>query len=376
MTAVNVLHSVPSLNVTDGGPARSVPALAAAEAANGADVVVWSQQKATIDLTPFKNVRFVTGDIEKLPRNPDVIHDHGLWLSSNHNSARFGRHRRIPRVVSPRGMLEPWCLKHRRLRKQVAWTLYQYRDLLSATSLHATSESEARQFRRIGLRQPIIQLPNGVGLPEDDESTIQKHSAKKEALFLSRLHPVKGLENLLTAWRQVSPSDWMLKIVGSDEDNYRSKLQELIQSLGLGQSVQLCEGVHTNQKWSLLRNAEFLVLPSFSENFGIVAAEALGVGTPVLTTTGTPWSEIPKRKCGWYVEPTVEGIVSGLREAMASTSAELMAMGNRGRVWMQSSFSWEDIGRRMLNSYDWLLSGKNSGENEHPAQIETVRRAA
>jgi len=132
MTPQRILHCVSSLNAADGGPARSVPALAHAQAQCGADVTLWSAHTPTIDLTSFEGVTFVHGELPAaLPVGwmPDLIHDHGLWLPSNHASARFGRHNRIPRVISPRGMLQPWCLNHRRWKKRLAWRLYQHRDL-------------------------------------------------------------------------------------------------------------------------------------------------------------------------------------------------------------------------------------------------------
>ncbi len=347
-------------------------ALAAAEAASGADVTVWSRQAATIDLAGFNDVKFASGDISAAVGTLDIIHDHGLWLPSNHASARVGRHRRIPRVVSPRGMLESWSLKHRRIKKKIAWQLYQHRDLRSAACLHATSASEEDQFRRLGFRQPIIRIPNGVSLPVDLTSN-EKLKPRKEVLFLSRIHPVKGLLNLLEAWQQSVCSEWRLKIVGSDECGHLAELKKKCAALQLRDSVEFCEAVHSEKKWQLIKDAALLALPSFSENFGIVVAEALGVGTPVLTTTGTPWNDITNRQCGWYVEPTVEAIASGLRQAMSTSRIQLAEMGQRGRLWMKESFSWDDIGRRMLSSYDQLL---NNELNTSDVVTAPVRRAA
>lgn len=378
---LRILHTVPSLNAEDGGPARSVPALAAAQAEAGADVVVWSQQPATIDLDGFRAARFVSSRLEELPAagwEPDLMHDHGLWLPSNHVSARFGRHQRIPRVVSPRGMLEPWCLKHHRVRKTVAWRLYQQRDLKSSACLHATSVSEADQFRRLGFLQPVITLPNGVTLPEIDEAETNETgaAANREVLFLSRLHTVKGLENLLAAWKSCQQPGWTLSIVGSGEDSYRQSLIRHAADLGLQSSVSICGGNHSDEKWHLLKRADLVVLPSFSENFGIVVAEALGMGTPVITTTGTPWHQIPEKRCGWYVEPTVDGLIEALHSAMKCSRAELNAMGAKGRRWVRESCAWADIGRNMLSGYRWILGKSHASEAEQPRSVQTVLRPA
>lgn len=359
---LRVLHCISSLNDHDGGPARSVPALAEAQAVQGADVRVWSCQQPTIDLEKYQNTQFVTGRLSSTISDrwsPDVIHDHGLWLRSNHLSAAAARGSGIPRVVSPRGMLEPWCLQHRRYRKAIAWKIYQHRDLSTTSCLHATSPSELAQFRRLGLRQPVILLPNGVSLPPAspvlDASHPTAEAGPREVLFLSRIHPVKGLPVLIEAWQNVAQPHWRLRIVGSDEDGHRDEIRDLVRRKQLGNTVSICDAVHSRDKWQLLRSADLLVLPSFSENFGIVVAEALAAGTPVVTTTGTPWVNVVREQCGWYVEPTAQMLSQALRDAMGRSRAELQQMGSRGEQWVRREFAWDDIGEKMLGAYEWLL---------------------
>lgn len=379
--SLRVLHSVSSLNLQDGGPARSVPALAQAEAAHGADVTIWTQAEPTIDRTPFPDVRFVWGDLTPVDSTnppPDIIHDHGLWLRSNHRSARLGRHQRVPRVVSPRGMLEPWCLKHHQLRKQVAWRLYQRRDLRSSCALHATSSAESDQFRKLGFRQPVISLPNGVTLPTTDDYQPkldrQNPSDRKTVLFLSRLHPVKNVHSLIEAWSNVACDAWQLRIVGSGDAGYRRELARLIRQRQLAAHVSLEDAIHSHEKWQLFTDADVVVLPSFSENFGIVVAEALGMGTPVIVTTGMPWDGVIQRECGWQVAPTVEGLTTGLRAATGTSLSERKEMGRRGRNWVRHEYSWHDIGRRMLTAYDWMLG--RTTKHQQTAPVETLRPAA
>ena len=378
---LKVLHCIHSLNANDGGPARSVPALAAAEASNGVDVRVWSARAATIPLEPYGSLEFVSGSIENVISDnwvPDLIHDHGLWLRSNHAAARLGRRQRIRRMTSPRGMLEPWCLNHRRFRKQIAWKLYQYRDLRTAACLHATSDSEADQFRRLGLDQPIVLLPNGVSLPTAESPTRKTINAdsnpEREVLFLSRIHPVKGLSHLIEAWGNARRPNWRLKIVGSDEDGHKQEIRKQIVQHELQDSITICDAVHSEEKWALLENADLVVLPSFSENFGIVVAEALAAGTPVITSTGTPWKGIVSEQCGWYVAPSVEGFTTALSDAMNQQRATLREMGSRGQKWVLRAFAWADIGKNMLGAYDWIL-----GRSHQPGCVQTyneMRRAA
>ena len=366
---LKVLHCIHSLNANDGGPARSVPALADAEATNGAEVRVWSRQTPTIDLEEYRSAQFVTGDLHGLMSanwTPDLIHDHGVWLPSNHLSAKLARHNHVPRVVSPRGMLEPWCLQHHRYRKHFAWKLYQRRDLQSCTALHATSEEEAAQFRRLGLKQRIILFPNGVSLPGlHDPQPLETRSMRREIVFLSRIHPKKGLLNLIEAWKRVARNEWLLRIVGSDESGHRREIEAAITQNALADTVVVNDPVYSHKKWDLLHNADLVILPSFSENFGIVVAEALAVGTPVITTTGTPWENVLTERCGWYVEPNVQSLSVALQDAMDKSQCELKDMGERGGRWMRREYAWGDIGKNMLGAYEWLLGQSNADASDY-----------
>jgi glycosyltransferase involved in cell wall biosynthesis len=370
---------VQSLAPTDGGPARSVPSLAAAQAAEGADVRVWTQEIPTIDLSPFPGVGFVSGNLAYMLSGswcPDILHDHGIWLRANNLSARVSRDRSLTRVISPRGMLEPWCLNHHRFRKRVAWKLYQHHDLKSASAFHATSDEEAQNIRSLGFEQPVIQLPNGVSMPLGAESISSKPGGRREVLFLSRIHPKKGLINLLEAWRRTAAPGWQLRIAGPADAVHLDQLKRFVDSAKLNRSVCFQDSIGESEKWDALHEASIVVLPSFSENFGIVVAEALAVGTPVITTTGTPWTKVREHRCGWYVEPTVDGIADGLAEAMATGATEFAEMGQRGVRWMEEEFGWPDIGRRMVTAYQELLGRQRETGLANRPQVQSASRAA
>src|SRR5262249_44381126 len=153
----------------------------------------------------------------------DILHDNGMWLSHNHRIANLGARYNIPRVVSTRGMLEPWAMNHKWGKKRVAWSLYQRRDLKRAHCHHTTAEAECRNVERLGLGVPVRVIPNGVDLPELDSGTqhveVEKmrRSDRKKALFLGRIYPVKGLPMLIKAWARVRPQGWHLQIAGPDE---------------------------------------------------------------------------------------------------------------------------------------------------------------
>ena len=167
-----------------------------------------------------------------------LIHDNGLWLPTNHSAAVIAGKFGVPLVVSTRGMLEPWALKHRAWKKQIAWWLYQRNDLRTARVLHATAPHEAESLRRLGLRQPIAVIPNGVDLPPFLHRS-QVPASPHVALFLGRIHPVKGLLELVDAWRIVRPSGWTMIIAGPDEGGHRAVVEERIRRAGVESDFQL-----------------------------------------------------------------------------------------------------------------------------------------
>src|SRR5204862_255600 len=145
-----------------GGPSYSVPALARALHELGTEVEIWTSEPPAEHHSGIAIHKVAAKDIpallmiETATGAPVVVHDHGVWLPWNHAVARATRQAGIPRVVSPRGMLEPWAMQHGHWKKQLAWFLYQKQDLRSATMLHATAASEAEGFRRTGLKVPVM----------------------------------------------------------------------------------------------------------------------------------------------------------------------------------------------------------------------------
>ena len=174
---------------------------------------------------------------------------------------------------------------------------------------------------------------------------------------MSRINPKKGLPMLLDAWAKVAPADWRLVIAGNDDSNHLSVVERKIRELRLADKVSVAGPLFGEAQETAYRNADLFVLPSYSENFGIVVAEALGYGIPVLTTTGCPWQELQKHNCGWWVEPSPAGIEAGLSEALCIKNEELSSMGVRGRKLVEEKYQWPGIAERMLVFYEWIRNG-------------------
>jgi len=167
-------------------------------------------------------------------------------------------------------------------------------------------------------------------------------------LFLGRFHPTKGLDTLLRAWAGVSrrfPSTQLL-LAGYDDGGFRAQFQSLAESLGISPSVSFHGAVDGREREDLFSRSSLLVLPSPSENFGLVVPEALVRGIPVITTRGTPWSAVAAERCGWWVPATEEGIAGALTEALDAPSPDLRAMGDRGREFARAAFAWIASRRR------------------------------
>jgi len=361
-----------SLLPSYGGPAFSVSRLAVALTEAGAEVGLWTadQSVATTPLLPrVSTVRRVVGTaaeaVDSFGR-PDIVHDNGIWSPHNHDLARLAARLRVPRVISTRGMLEPWALRHKRFKKTLAWYLYQVSDLKQACCHHATSEAEARSVERLALKVPVVVVPNGVDVPQKSQAVNSRGTARfrngqKTALFLGRIYTVKGLSMLVRAWARVRPAGWVLRIVGPDEAGHQEQIERAVSAAGLEAVVSFAGPVDNSTKEAVFFDADLFVLPSYSESFGVVVAEALAHGVPVLTTKATPWSVLAQRNCGWWVEATVDGIAEGLRDATGAGPETLEAMGLRGLRLVTEKFGWNGVAEEMLSMYSRITAQSAHG---------------
>ena len=283
----------------------------------------------------------------------DLIHLHGMWSPLLVIAALIAKRKGITLIISPHGGLEPWALRNKYYKKLLAMKIYQSAILRSASLLVATADQELWNLRKLGYQQPIAVLPHGVYVDMAVQREMQNEI--KTFLFLSRIHPVKGLLDLVEAWAIVKQSGWRIVIAGADVEEHLAIVKALIRKRDLESDFEFCGFVDGERKQACFDQADVFILPTHSENFGIVIAEALANELPVITTTAAPWSDLVQHRCGWWVKPGVTGISSAMVEAMAREPSELKQMGHRGRQLVVAKYSWEKIGITIQEVNEWVL---------------------
>jgi glycosyltransferase involved in cell wall biosynthesis len=369
---MRIIHSVPSISQQAMGPSYAVVRLCESLLKEEHDVVL-----SVLDDSPnasfphFVKIFPVGAGPGKLGRSPamfrwlaqearshnvDILHNHSLWMMPNVYPGIVARRYHIPLVVSPRGTLSPWAKASGSFVKRFFWPLVQRPAISVAACFHATAESEYEDIRRLGFRQPVAIIPNGIDVPD----LLPKREAPlRTLLFLSRINPKKGLDLLLPAWQAVQDrfSDWRLVIAGpNDSDGYLGKMQALAAQLEL-KRIEFIGEVKGAQKWETYYQADLFVLPTYSENFGNVVAEALACGLPAIVSKGAPWAGLIEKQAGWWIEIGVAPLVNCLMQALALSPDRLSEMGRWGRRWMQEEFSWDSLGHRMARTYEWIIHG-------------------
>jgi glycosyltransferase involved in cell wall biosynthesis len=366
---MTVIHIVPAISNEASGPSYSVVRLC--QSLLETDIPV---SLAALDWTPIASRpaflhTFAMGfgprrlgaspemarwlNREAAARRVKVLHSHSLWMLPNIYPGRTARRYKLPYVVAPRGTLSAWAFRSGSRLKQAFWSSIQRPALEAVSCFQATALHEYQDIRRMGFRQPVAVIPNGIDVPPMRK--VEAHGMRT-LLFLGRIHAVKGLDMLLPAWAALQNRfpQWRLRIVGPDNDGYLAKMRALASSLAL-QRVDFSGPLYGVEKSRAYSDADLFVLPSYSENFGVSVAESLAAGTPAIVTDGAPWSGLSEQRAGWWIETSRDALVAALEEAMASTSDTLRIMGRRGREWVMRDYSWQTVAQKTAKTYRWLL---------------------
>ncbi|HVN92788.1 MAG TPA: glycosyltransferase [Terracidiphilus sp.] len=292
--------------------------------------------------------------------NADLLHVHGIWMHPSVAARSWSRQTTKPYIVSPHGLLKPAALQNSGWKKRLAALLYENAHLRHATCLHALNSAEAEAFREYGLRNPICVIPNGTILR--DEILRDRQTDGRSILYLGRIHPLKGLRNLITAWSAVrneaAAMGWRLTIAGWDQNHYRAELERLADQLGVRSSVEFLGPQYGEEKELRLRSASAFILPSESEGLPIGVLEAWSYGLPVLMTQACNLPDGVLAGAALLMDSEAQSIAAVLLTFFALTDDERAAMGRNGRSLVCECYQWEHIGKSMTEVYDWILGQK------------------
>ncbi|MGB3794982.1 MAG: glycosyltransferase [Alteraurantiacibacter sp.] len=294
--------------------------------------------------------------------NHDLLHQHGVWMYLSIAVSKWRARTGKPVVISTQGMLEPWALSNSAWKKALAGVLYERRNVRLASAIHC-SQAELAGVRAYAPQATVAVLPNGTQLPEEVEIAKLPREGKRSLLFFGRLHPKKGVAELIRAWailredNAAAFSEWQLQIVGWDDGGHEAEYKALALDLGLGEGDIAFPGPQFGQdKARLLSKVDAFILPSYSEGFPMAVLEAWSYKLPVFMT----------RECnitqGFAARAAIE-ISNEPRElaatlgAQLSSTAELTQIGLNGRRLVEEVYSWPRVVSDLAHAYRWLVNG-------------------
>lgn len=351
---IRVLHYLHAVREEDGGVVRAVLDLCSVLAERGCNVILatydakdvpadWARRPDApqlVDLSQSPNAFAAALD------ECDVVHLHTPWDRHNLSMANEAAQAGKPYVVSVHGMLDDWCMAQKGLKKRVYWWLAARRLLERAYRVHCTAEGERKQAEKWYPRGATAVLPLVVDMPAADELPGPEQAMAEfpaldtdqpKLLFLSRLHPKKGIDQLLRAISRMQDAGKPLQlfIAGPGEKSYAQQLQQMAVQLGVGERTHFVGLVQGSLKLSLYQAADLFVLPTHQENFGLVLPEALACGTPVVTTRGVDiWPEI-EAAGGVITSNEPEPLAARLSELLADLP-RLAELGEQGRRYIHN----------------------------------------
>lgn len=371
---MKVLTFVSSIDLSSGGPSRSVPMLVKGLAELGVDITLMTIRSENMNIHAIEGTTaklkvlspsFSRKEIAKYLSDErfELIQIQSMWDLPYHKVMVEARKQGIPYIVTPRGMLEPWSLSQKKWKKKLAWWLYQRNDVQKSVCVFTTAKMEAEHVRELGITTYKSVIPNGI----ETDSYPCKTSVdvvKKQVLFLSRVHVKKGIEILFDAWKRIHSefAEWQLLVVGNGEAEYIQSLENRVENLGLKENIKILPPVFGNDKIQLYQESALFCLPSYSENFGMAIAEAMSCGTPVITTTNCPWNILNDTKTGWCIDLNVDNLERALREALSMNPTELYDMGQKASKLIYENFDYRNVTRKTLKLYEWLLNGGEKPE--------------
>ncbi len=327
---------------------------------------------------PFGYAKALSQDL--MAGDYQLLHQHALWLYPSIAVSRWRARTGSPVVISTQGMLEPWALSNSAWKKRLAAILYEGRSVRSASAIHC-SQAEVRGVRAFAPRSTIAVIPNGTDLPSLDGGGHASTATRKTLLFFGRLHPKKGVAELIEAWALLKARDpgvaarWRLVVAGWDDGGHEAQYRAAARELGLDAAEIAFPGPHFGaEKDELLKSADAFILPSYSEGFPMAVLEAWSYALPVFMT----------RECNIHegfaagAAVQIDNVPAALADtllARLSDDGDLPAMGQAGRRLVESTFSWPAVAADLAKTYRWLIDGGEPPECVDLANASSLRES-
>jgi len=315
--------------------------------------------KGIIDICRLKKIEYmvihkkskISSDktsLEKLISKYDIVHIFGGWTPFYIKTSLLAHKLKKKVIIQPMGFYEPWSLEQKKIKKKLAWYLYQRKFLRQADLVHCASQKEEYNLKKLDPKIKTVILPFGINKKDINKNFLKKINNK--CIFFSRLHKQKGLDILIEAWTEINNPNWSLDVVGfGNQKYYKDIIKDKKNNIKFLQPVS-----NISKKNKLFDNYDFLVLPTTSENFGMVILEALARGLPVLTTNETPWIDIQNKNAGWVINYSLTELKLVLNQIFNTKNNEFF-LKKKSAIKIATKFSKERLSNQYCKVYKNLL---------------------
>lgn len=376
---MKIIHVIGSYDPAKGGPQAVVVRLAAAQATLGHEVTVISYSddeinyraaKATANIPDFDKVKTyllsmpdfreklfgsrAAQAMQKLIKSADFVHMHGVWETNLLRASLLCRRFKVPYCICCCGMLDVWSMQQSALKKRLALALGFRATLDGAAFIQALNSDEIDLMRPLGLKAPLVVIPNGIFLNEvesPEQATVQGLPERRYILFLSRLHYKKGLDILADAFALIASrfSDVDLVVAGPD-GGAEAKFRERVAKAGLEGRLHLTGGLYGSAKIAALKQSACFCLPSRQEGFSVAITEALACGVPVVITEACHFPEVEDAKAGIVCSVDPRAVANALTVILEDLD-QAAQMGLAGAKLVRDNYTWPSIARQTINAY-------------------------
>ena len=356
---LRVIHIVPSIAEEASGPSYSVVRLSSAlsELKIASNVLTVGERTSLehsqiLQFRPIlalKGLKVSFGILVYIVKNRneiDVIHNNGLWLFSCIFPNFIAKIFRIKLIHSPRGTLAKEALKISKLKKELVWRLIQKRALSKVDLFHATSVKEFNEILTFFPNKKIITIPIGIDIPD----LARNKSKRNEVVFIGRIHPIKNLEMLIESWISLKEvtKDYTLRIIGPGKPEYK---RSIISAANLANNIYVEEALYGEVKFDILSSSKWSILFSKSENFGVSVLESLSVGTPVITSEGTPWEILNSSEAGIWIPLNKKALTEKLEWIINLDDTEYEKFSFNALDLVRKDFSWKSVATEISKFY-------------------------